>query len=241
MQKPNRLLANSRLLWLLLAAIITIALWQLPFGNFILYPFTILATWFHELGHGLSAIMLGGHLEGLSIFRNGSGLAHIRGPIALGPFGSALVSAGGLMGPPIAGAILLIASRSHQSAKKALFTLGVLLILSTLLWVRTLIGWLILPLLGAVVLYLSLESIQWLQVLAVQFLGVQACVSSYRQIDYFFSPSATINGKTLTSDTGNISEMLLLPHWFWGALLTALTFLILAESLELACKQKPTI
>lgn len=236
MPKLDVFTSNSRLLWLLLAAFITVALWQLPFGNFVLYPFTILATWFHEMGHGLTAIALGANLDRLSIFRNGSGLAHISGHIALGALGSALVSAGGLMGPPIAGGFLLIMSRTRNSARRALFILSLLLILSTLLWVRTLAGWLVLPLLGLATLYLSLETVEWLQIFAVQFLGVQACISSYKQLDYLFSNSATINGKTLLSDTGNISKMLLLPHWFWGFVLAAFAFFVLAESLQIACK-----
>ena len=239
MLKPPSFLHNPRLLWLLLAAFATVALWQMPFGNFVLYPFTILATWFHEMGHGLTAIALGAHLDRLSIFRNGSGLAHISGRIALGALGSALVSAGGLMGPPIAGGFLLIASRTRNSARRALFILGVLLVLSTLLWVRTIAGWLVLPLLGIATFYLSLETAEWLQIFAVQFLGVQACISSYKQLDYLFSSSATINGRTLRSDTGNISKMLLLPHWFWGFLLATFAFLVLAESLQIACKPAP--
>ena len=204
---------NARLLWLLLAAFITVVLWQMPFGNFVLYPFTILATWFHEMGHGLTAIALGGRFEKLLIFSNGSGLAYNSGRLALGPIGRALVSAGGLMGPPIAGMLLLLASRSHKGAKRALFILGILLLLSTLVWVRSLYGWLMLPLLGTGILYLSIESAAWLQVFAVQFLGVQACISSYRQLSYLFSSSATIGGRTMPSDTGRIAQLLVLPHW----------------------------
>lgn len=229
-------LRNPRLLWLLLSAFVTVALWQIPFGNFLLYPFTILATWFHEMGHGLTAIALGGQLSKLSIFSNGSGLAHIRGPIAFGSLGSALVSAGGLMGAPIAGSILLISARERKMARRALFVLGMLLIISTLIWVRTLIGFLILLFLGSVIVYLALETVVWLQTVVVQFLGIQACVSSYRQLDYLFSNNAIIGGQTMLSDTGNISKMLILPHWFWGTLLAILTFLILIESLQFACK-----
>ena len=104
-------------LWLLLAAFVTVALWQMPFGNFVLYPFTILATWFHEMGHGLTAIALGGRFEKLMIFSSGSELAYHGGHLALGSFGRALVSAGGLMGPPVAGMTLLLASRSCLSKK----------------------------------------------------------------------------------------------------------------------------
>lgn len=236
MPKPNALFANSRLLWLLLAAVLTVVLWQLPFGYLVLYPFTILATWFHEMGHGLSAIALGGKLEKLMIFSNGSGLAYHSGQLAFGSLGRALVSAGGLMGPPIAGAALLLASRHRKSARQALFVLGSLLIFSTLIWVRSWYGWLMLPALGVGILYLSLESIVWLQTFSVQFLGVQACISSYRQLDYLFSHSVTIGGRTMLSDTGRVAQLLMLPYWFWGGLITVLSALILFESLEMACK-----
>ena len=231
---------NSRLLWLLLAAFSTVALWQMPFGNFVLYPFTILATWFHEMGHGLTAIALGGRFEKLMIFSNGSGLAYHSGHLALGSLGRALVSAGGLMGPPIAGTALLLASRQRNSARQALFVLGVLLLLSTLIWVRSLYGWLMLPVLGLVVLYLSLESIAWLQTFSVQFLGVQACISSYRHLDYMFSHSATIGGKTMLSDTGRIAQQLFLPYWFWGGLIAIASALILFEGLQMACQNEAT-
>ena len=99
--------------------IISIVLWGSPWGGYLLYPFSILATWFHEMGHGLTAIALGGRFEKLLIFSNGSGLAYHRGHLALGAFGRALVSTGGLMGPPIAGAALLMASR-HASQRDKL-------------------------------------------------------------------------------------------------------------------------
>ena len=62
------------------------------------------------------------------IFSSGSELAYHGGHLALGSFGRALVSAGGLMGPPVAGMTLLLASRHRKSAQRALFVLGVLLL-----------------------------------------------------------------------------------------------------------------
>ena len=44
---------------LILAVIVVLALPALPFGNYLTYPFVILTTWFHEMGHGLTAMALG--------------------------------------------------------------------------------------------------------------------------------------------------------------------------------------
>jgi hypothetical protein len=66
---------------------------------------------------------------------------------------------------------------------------------------------------------------------AVQFLGVQACVATYFQIDYLFSYSA---GSLGISDTGRIQQILFLPYWFWGALMAAGSIFILIASLRFA-------
>ncbi len=100
------------LTWLTAAAIATILLWQVPGGDYILYPFTILATWFHEMGHGLMALILGGQFHQLQIFSSGSGVATYSISRSLRPIGPALVAAAGPMGPPLAGAALILASRS---------------------------------------------------------------------------------------------------------------------------------
>ena len=40
-----------------------------------LYPFTLLGTWVHEMGHGLGALLCGGRFDRLEIFEDASGLA----------------------------------------------------------------------------------------------------------------------------------------------------------------------
>ena len=219
------------LTWLIAAAIATILLWQVPGGNYILYPFTILATWFHEMGHGLAALLLGGQFEQLQIFPNGSGVAFHRGALFLGPIGQAMVAAAGPMGPPIAGAVLIQASRSFKVASLSLKILGSFLILSTLIWVRSLFGLIAIPLLGLIILGISLKAPRWVQGFTVQFLGVQACVSTYLQLDYLFSASA---GPGLHSDSAQIQQELFLPYWFWGGLMAIASLVILVQSLRIA-------
>ena len=227
------LFVNERmgLTWLIAAAIATILLWQVPGGNYILYPFTILATWFHEMGHGLAALLLGGQFEQLQIYPNGSGVAFHRGALFLGPIGQAFVAAAGPMGPPIAGAILILASRSFKVASLSLKILGSFLILSTLIWVRSLFGLIAIPLLGLIILGIALKAPRWLQGFTVQFLGVQACVSTYLQLDYLFSASA---GSGLHSDSAQIQQQLFLPYWFWGGLMAIASLVILVQSLRIA-------
>ncbi|MBD2626664.1 M50 family metallopeptidase [Trichormus variabilis] len=217
--------------WLIGAAVATVFLWQLPNGDYILYPFTILATWFHEMGHGLMALMLGGNFQKLEIFSNGSGVATYTMRSTLGPIGPAMVAAAGPMGPPIAGAALILASRNFKAASLSLKILGGFLLLSTLVWVRSWFGLIAIPVLGIIILGIALKAPPWVQGFAIQFLGVQACVSTYHQLNYLFSYSA---GSLGLSDTAQMQRYLLLPYWFWGGLMAVASLVILVQSLRVA-------
>ena len=74
-------------------AVGSILLWQTYWGSLLLYPFTILATWFHEMGHGLAAILAGGRFEQLAIYADGSGVAQSLIPADASVFSHAFVSA----------------------------------------------------------------------------------------------------------------------------------------------------
>jgi len=226
------------LTWLVGAAIATVVLWQIPGGDYILYPFTILATWFHEMGHGLAAQLLGGNFLKLLIFENGSGVAFHNGALFFGSLGQAIVAAAGPMGPPIAGSALILASRRFQTSHWSLIVLGSLLLLSTLIWVRSLFGWFAIPLLGILILGIGLRTPHWVQGFTVQFLGVQACVSTYHQLDYLFMSQAVVGGQLNYSDSSQIAQNLFLPYWFWGALMALASLLLLVQSLRIAYRSE---
>ncbi|BAY21266.1 hypothetical protein NIES2100_10160 [Calothrix sp. NIES-2100] len=230
-QEAPKEVERMGLTWLIAAAIATSLLWQIPGGDYILYPFTILATWFHEMGHGLMALMLGGQFQKLEIFGNGSGVATYRIASSLGPIGPALVAAAGPMGPPIAGAALILASRSFKAASLSLKILGGFLLLSTLVWVRSLFGFVAIPLLGLMILAIGLKAPRWVQGFGIQFLGVQACISTYHQLNYLFSYRAGYLG---LSDTAQVEKYLFLPYWFWGGLMAIASLVILVRSLQVA-------
>lgn len=233
-QEPPPELERMGLNWLIGAAIATIVLWQFPAGDYILYPFTILATWFHEMGHGLMALMLGGNFQKLQIFSNGSGVATYSISSSWGSIGPALVAAAGPMGPPIAGAVLILASRSFKTASLSLKILGGFLLFSTLVWVRSWFGLIAVPLLGLIILAIAIKTPRWVQGFAIQFLGVQACVSTYHQLNYLFSYSA---GSLGLSDTAQMERYLFLPYWFWGGLMAIASLVILVQSLRVAYRR----
>ncbi len=231
---PDR---KQRIALLLGIALASIALWQTTIGGILLYPFTILATWFHEMGHGLAAMLTGRGFERLLVFADGSGVAESWRPADGYGLTDALVAASGPLGPAIAGAALIISSRSPAATRNALAVLGVALILSTLIWVRSLTGWLVLPALGVAILALALRGPPPWQGFLIQLLGVQACISVWRQFDYLFSPGGTIGGQLHRSDTGAIADALLLPHWLWGSIISVAILAMLWGSFRLAFRR----
>lgn len=219
---------------LLVAAVLTTAIPQFPLGNFAIYPFTILITWFHEMGHGLVALLLGWDFERLLIFPSGSGLAESHAPDGGSRIGRALVSAGGPLAPSLAGSLLIIATRKHTHWRPALYLLAGLIALSTLIWVRGAVGLVILPLVSLALVALAFRGRDWMVRFGLQFLGVLAALSMFRDWDYLFSHSAVIGGQPMLSDTGAMEEALLLPFWLWAILIIALSGLMIGASLKYA-------
>lgn len=214
--------------WLIAAALVPTVLWQLPYGHYALFPFSVLATWFHEMGHGLTALLLGGGFHKLELFWGGGGLATTG---SSGRIAAALVSAGGLMGPPIAGFFFLTASTRAATARIALYLLGGLMLFSVAVWVRTLFGCVAVSLIGAAILLLAHRGSMEVQAFCVKLIGVQACITSYRSRGYMFSDEVTIAGKLIHSDTAHIAQQLWLPYWFWGGTLFAVSLALLAGGL----------
>ena len=225
--------------FLLLAGIAlgSVMLWQTMIGSLLLYPFTILATWFHEMGHGIAAMLAGRGFERLLIFADGSGLALSLRPSDGYGATDALVAASGPLGPAIAGAALIVASRSASATRAALVVLGLALVVSTATWVRSPMGWLVLPALGIAMALLALRGSAAWQRFAIQFLGVQAAISAWREFDYLFSPGGEVGGQLHRSDTGAIADVLLLPYWFWGAAISGAILALLWGSFRLAFRR----
>ncbi|HWT13961.1 MAG TPA: M50 family metallopeptidase [Allosphingosinicella sp.] len=224
-------------LLLLGIALASIALWQTALGSLLLYPFTILATWFHEMGHGLAAMLAGRGFERLLIFADGSGVALSLRPADGYGATDALVAASGPLGPAIAGAALIVASRSPAATRGALAVLGAALVVSTLIWVRSLTGWLVLPALGMAIAVLALRGSEPWRRFAVQLIGVQAAISAWQQFGYLFSPGGNVGGEPHRSDTGAIADVLLLPYWFWGAAISGAILALLWWSFSLAFRR----
>lgn len=220
-----------------LFSIIVVFIWRTYYGYYILYPFTILGTWFHEMGHGIMAMIVGGEFKLLEIFENGSGLAHWGA--APSDFympkniSKALVSSAGLFGPPVVGSILIMMSKSFKKSKIILYILSVSMLISVAIWVRTTVGVVVISSLGVVFLFIAIKAKPMAKQFVVQIIGIIACVNTYRQIGYLYMDKVNVNGVEGNSDTGSIAENLGMTHSFWGTFILILSFVMLVYSLYL--------
>ncbi|BAO74872.1 M50 family metallopeptidase [Winogradskyella sp. PG-2] len=232
------------ILGFILASIILVLIWRTYYGYYILYTFTILGTWFHEMGHGITSIIVGGSFTRLEIFNNGSGLAfssyldsnfYLDKNISLG-----LVSAAGLFGPPVIGSVFILMSKTYKRSKIILYLLSAVMLISVALWVRTSVGVVIILFLGVLILYIAIKGNETLQQLVVQFLGVIACIDTSKQINYLYTKSFVSNGIEKLSDTGSMAERIGFSHSFWATMILILSFSMLLYSLFLRNRIKRT-
>lgn len=133
-QPPQARGAEARKL-LLIASVVTLALWFVPYANYILYPLRLFVTFMHESGHALATLASGGSVVSLTVSPDGSGLTQSYQSMAW----NWLTLSGGYLGTALFGALMLqvgrLRSRSN-AGRGALYVAGGFLLLITLLW-----GW----------------------------------------------------------------------------------------------------
>jgi len=197
-----------------------------PFGSTLLYPLTLFTTWVHEMGHGMSALLVGGHFSHLEIRANAGGTAWAG---AAHGWPDAIVSAGGLLAPPLLGAIILATVHGPKRARGFLLGLVAAIVVSLLFYVRSGVGIVTMSALSLVFGYVALfafretpqRRVWFAQLLAV----ILAIDTLTRMVSYAFM-GQTSEGKT--SDTAHIAENLGGHHLVWGLVITALALGMLA-------------
>ncbi len=219
---------------LILAGFVVIALPSLPLGNYLIYPFMILTTWFHEMGHGLTAMMMGQDFVQLQIFSDGSGVAESMVAEDISPFARATMAAGGPLAPSIVGAGLILASAREKFWRPALWIMAAAIFASVIIYVRSPTGYAVLPLVAAFLAVIAWKASAGIARFTLQFLGVLAAMSMLRDFNYLFTEQAVIGGQQMLSDTGQIEASLWLPHWFWATLIITISAVMVGASLKYA-------
>lgn len=208
---------------LALALLVSLLLWSLPFGGFVLYPFKLLSTWVHEMGHGVAMMVTGAGFSRLEIFRDTSGLAFpVRG--VPGPAG-ALIASAGYMGASLLGSLLLIVSQRWRRPRAVLIGLAVSLGVSLLFWVRNDFGQGVVAIGAIVLLLLARFAPDRLAALLASFLAAQSCINAVLDIRVLFRPVTFIDGEIVqVSDAHTMASVAFGPAGLWAGFWMAWSF-----------------
>jgi hypothetical protein len=194
------------------------------FGGPLAYPLIYLSTLAHELGHGITALLVGGRFERFEMWSDASGLAHVQ---AYAGWQHALIAAGGLVGPAAAAAGGFVLARRPGAARVGLGAIALVLGWVVVSKVRTPFGIAVAGVLAVTAAVVALRaSGPWAQrVLA--FASVQLALSVFSRSDYLFAGSARVDGAVRRSDAAAIAELLGGPLWLWGAACGAISVVVL--------------
>lgn len=222
-------IARARLV-LGVSIVVTAFLYLVPYGRTLAYPLMLLSTLAHELGHGVTALLVGGSFERFVMWPDGSGMAVWSGePSRLR---AAAVAAGGLVGPAVAAALAFTFGRTARGARHTLTAVAVILAVALLLVVRNLFGGVFVIILLAACLATARKASDEIAQLVLVFLAVQLALSVFSRGDYLFTPVAETASGFMPSDVGQIAAALFLPYWFWGAVCGGISVLVLGYGVK---------
>lgn len=188
-------------------------------------PIKYLTVFFHELSHGLAAVLTGGSIVRIEVSANLGGVCWTAGGIRF------VVISAGYLGSLFWGSLILLGAVKTRYDQQITAGLGILLLAVTAIWVRNLEGIIICSLTGVGLLALASYANEKICDQFLKFLGLTSCF--YVLIDI---KEDLIDRSIKGSDAYKIAEMLYLPDWLVGViwLLIAgfITWKVLAHSLK---------
>ncbi|MEM7589334.1 MAG: M50 family metallopeptidase [Myxococcota bacterium] len=210
---------------LLISVLLTVAVYFLPFARILSYPFVLLSTLVHEMGHGITAAILGGQFHAFHMWADGSGVAQFSG--IANRVARAAVAAGGLVGPAVGAAILFTIGKSSAVARVSLVFMFILLLLAEFTVVQGAFTHAFVICLMAVIALAAWMKRSWVPQFTVIFLAVQLSLSVFSRSDYLFTPVAHTSRGIMPSDVALMARALILPYWFWGGVCALFSLVVL--------------
>lgn len=202
---------------LILSIVLTVVAHFVPYGDYALYPLMLLSTFAHEMGHGLAAILMGGNFVEFRMWSDGSGVASMMLPQTR--MAAAFSSIGGLVGPALMAAVLFLVGARARLVQPMLYVMSAAMLLSTIFVVRGAFGVGFSLVYAAIFGALAHYAQSGVQQFSVVFVGTQLGLTVFSRGDYLFMPYAQTAAGQMPSDVMQVSNALIGPYWFWGALI----------------------
>lgn len=193
---------------------VLLVLLNVPYGNYVLYPFALFGTWVHELCHALAALAVGGSVDHIKIFSDTSGLAWTAPG---GRLQHAVVASAGYTGTALGGALLLLFRRRALAGRIGLIVLGAAMMLSALVWVRNGFGTPAILVLGGALLAAGWKLPRELSGWLFTFLATVTSLDAVTSIQTLFGATHLVNGEPSSTDARTVGELLLVPWFAWAA------------------------
>jgi hypothetical protein len=213
--------AQQTLILVGLAGLASVLMAVVPWLNWLNYPFRLLLTIVHELGHGLAALLTGGGFLRFVIFPNGAGLAYTAGGWRL-----AVIPAG-YLGVALFGAGLILVGRNHRWSRIAMGVMGGLMLLLSIryglpsIFSADILSGLLTTILGTVFgglfLWVAVRAAPGWIIFLLHLVAIQAGLTA-------FSDLATVIGLSTrffdapVNDARAMAELTFLPAVVWAVL-----------------------
>ena len=220
--------AKPQLKLLLAATVVTVALWFIPYAEYLVYPIRLFVTFIHESSHALMALVTGGSVQSLTISADGSGVVYSAGASLLGQL---FTSSAGYLGTTFFGILLLFLMRRNVSSQKVLFCLGAFIGVMTLVFgvifpalnifslnvpfssvaFTIVVGAILSVGLMTLALYANARIANW----AVAFLAIQCLLNAISDLKTVLFINSPLAGSDIQNDAGNMAAATGIPGFMW--------------------------
>jgi Peptidase M50B-like len=200
---------------LLIACVILVVAMNFTEGQYVLYPFKIFSTWVHEMCHGFAAILMGGGISEVNIFKDGSGLAYTS---SSGTWQRGFIASAGYPGTAVTGCLLLLYRRTTLGPTIGTIGIGLCMIFTCILWVRGTFGLAMILSEGAFLVLAGWKLPAHFVDNLFNFLAATCCLNAVESInDLFAVGSYVVGGEEVTSsDAHTVAEKWGLDYRFWA-------------------------
>jgi hypothetical protein len=211
---------------LLLALMVPVVL---LWNTWAVYPLKLLVVFFHELSHGLAALVTGGEIDRISVVAQEGGFCYTRGGNRF-----FILSAGYLGSLVFGGVILLLAARTRWDKIVAVLLGGVVLLV-TLVFMRPVLsfGFAFGLLTAGALVAVGLLLPEAVNDFLLRVIGLTSCLYAVLDIK-----SDILDRPDIMSDATMLAENTGLPSRFWGGLWITIAVLAAFLFLVLACKRR---
>lgn len=193
----------------------------------VVYPVKVFVVFFHEMSHGIAAMLTGGRIAAIRVDSNLGGVTLTWGG------SSFLTLSAGYLGSMLWGSVILILASRMENDRPLMAALGLIILLMTLAFVRNLFGFTFGLLAGAAMVGIAFKAHEAVSDFLLKFLGFTSCLYVVLDIkEDLLSPSSP----AVQSDATMLAQMTGIPATVWGGLWLLIAFAVLGFTIYVASR-----